>query len=78
MVMSQFQETQLLPVSFFQLHLVERFRTGIKRINVAYRENEKKTIYTIFNDMIQITLPVLQQKNNLSDDENSVFSLLKS
>lgn len=28
--------------------------------------------------MIQITLPVLQQKNNLSDDENSVFSLLKS
>ena len=48
MVMSQFQETQLLPVSFFQLHLVERFRTGIKRINVAYRENEKK-LYILFS-----------------------------
>lgn len=43
--MSQFQETQLLPVSFFQLHLVERFGTGIKKINEAYRENEKNYIY---------------------------------
>ena len=63
---------------FFQLHLIERFGTGIRRINEAYRENEKKPIYTIFNDMIQITLPVLQEQNNLSDDENSVFSALKN
>lgn len=28
--------------------------------------------------MIQITLPVLQEQNNLSDDENSVFSALKN
>lgn len=63
---------------FFQLHLIERFGTGIRRINEAYRENEKKPIYTILNDMIQITLPVLQEQNNLSDDENSVFSALKN
>ena len=28
---------------FFQLHLIERFGTGIRRINEAYQKNEKKT-----------------------------------
>ena len=39
---------------------------------------KKSLPYTIFNDMIQITLPVLQEQNNLSDYENSVFSALKN
>ena len=63
---------------FFQLHLIERFGTGIRRINEAYQTNEKKPIYKIFNDMIQITLPILQKQNDLTDDENAVFSLLKN
>ena len=33
---------------FFQLHLIERFGTGIRRINEAYRENEKN-LYILFS-----------------------------
>ena len=42
------------------------------------KKMKKKPIYKIFNDMIQITLPILQKQNDLTDDENAVFSLLKN
>lgn len=62
---------------FFRLHLIERFGTGIRRINESYRSSRVKPSFETTENTIRIILPVMQLNNNLSRDENKVFSALK-
>jgi len=62
---------------FFRLHLIERFGTGIRRINEEYKDATQKPIYDITDNTIRITLPVFQKNNHLTADENRIYSLLK-
>ena len=62
---------------FFRLHLIERFGTGIRRINEEYKDATQKPIYDITDNTIRITLPVFQKNNHLTADENKIYSLLK-
>ena len=62
---------------FFRLHLIERFGTGIRRINDEYENSAKKPVFEVSDTSIRITLPVMQEKNDLNPDENKVFQLLK-
>ncbi|MGN1066157.1 MAG: ATP-binding protein [Thermoguttaceae bacterium] len=62
---------------FFRLRMVEKFGTGIRRIVESYKDSNIKPIFDATENTVRITLPVLQLKNGLSQDENKVFGLLK-
>ncbi|MDD5603563.1 MAG: ATP-binding protein [Eubacteriales bacterium] len=62
---------------FLRLQMIERFGTGIRRINEAYINNEKKPVYDILPDLIKITLPVIGGKKDLMQDENQIYFILK-
>ena len=62
---------------FFRLHLIERFGTGIRRINDEYENSVRKPVFEVSDTSIRITLPVMQEKNDLAPDENKVYMLLK-
>lgn len=62
---------------FFRLHMIERFGTGIKRINEAYGESIKKPVFYVSEESIKIMLPVLEKINNLSEDENMIYLAAK-
>ncbi|MBR0463076.1 MAG: putative DNA binding domain-containing protein [Clostridia bacterium] len=62
---------------FFRLHLIERFGTGIRRINELYKSSEIKPVYDVTENSIRVVLPVISLVNDLSKDENDVYRLLK-
>ena len=62
---------------FLRLKMIERLGTGIRRINESYKNSNRKPVYDIQEDFIKVTLPVIEEKNNLTEDENRVYSLLK-
>ena len=61
---------------FFKLHHIERFGTGVKRINHAYADSEVNPLYGIFENSIRVTLPVVQKKTLQSEDERFVYQAL--
>ena len=63
---------------FYRLHMIERFGTGIRRINDAYRNSVTKPVFTVGENTICIILPVLQEKSNLLPDEQKIYALLKN
>ncbi len=67
---------RILGSVFFRLQLIEKFGTGIRRINEAYRESRIKPTFEVTDNSIRITLPVIQKQNDLMADENKVYSLL--
>ena len=62
----------------YRLHMIEKFGTGIRRINDTYQSSMIKPVYTVGENTICIVLPVLQEKNNLLPDEQKVYALLKN
>lgn len=63
---------------FFRLNLIERFGTGILRINESYKKSDAKAIYEISDTVIKITLPLVKANSELSNDESVIFKALKS
>lgn len=62
---------------FFRLKYIEKFGTGILRINYAYEESVKKPIYKVFDNSIMITLPVFETKGKLTTTERRLVHLLE-
>ncbi len=62
---------------FFRLRLIERFGTGIRRIQEEYRLSAVKPRFDIGESSIRVTLPALRAKNDLKPDENKVYMTLK-
>ena len=62
---------------FFRLRMIERFGTGIRRINESYKNSSVKPVYFLSENTIRITLPVTEHENSLSPDENTVYKLLR-
>ena len=67
---------RILGSVFFRLHLIEKFGTGIRRINEAYRGSRIKPTFEVTDNSIRITLPVVQKQNDLTADEDKVYSLM--
>ena len=63
---------------FYRLHMIEKFGTGIRRINDTYRNSMIKPVFTVSENTICIVLPVLQEKSDLLPDEQRIFALLKN
>ena len=62
---------------FYRLHLIERFGTGIKRINEAYKDSQARPVFEITENSIRIILPVKVVENNLLPDEERIYRLIK-
>ncbi len=61
---------------FFRLGYIEKFGTGIRRINQIYKDSIIKPDYKIFENSIVVVLPVLNTNRNvLKGDERIVFEL---
>lgn len=63
---------------FFRLKYIEKFGTGIMRINYAYKDALIKPDYHIFsNYSIQIILPVIKSDYKLNETEKKLLNILK-
>lgn len=63
---------------FFRLNLIEKFGTGIARINKEYTESLTKPNFKITHNNISITLPILEfNKMNLLKDEQGIYNVFK-
>ena len=62
---------------FFRLHYIERFRTGIARINRCYLAALIKPTYEVYDNSIRITLPLLTvSPPELNEDEQLIYHTL--
>lgn len=59
---------------FFRLNHIERFGTGVRRINSAYSENKIKPKFEVFDNSIKVVLPVIQKELPLSNDEKLIYN----
>ena len=67
----------IIGMVFFRLNLIERFGTGIRRIMECYKDNIQKTTFEISEHIIRISLPLLQERCDMSDDQNIIYKQLK-
>lgn len=63
---------------FFRLNIIENFGTGIRRIINSYKNLVKNPSFKIFDNSIEVKLPVVSNVYNLSDDEKKVIKALEN
>ena len=63
---------------FFRLNIIESFGTGIKRIKEAYKDSAKNPSFKIFDNSIEVKLPLILGVENLSQDETRVYKALEN
>ncbi|HXK53007.1 MAG TPA: ATP-binding protein, partial [bacterium] len=63
---------------FNRLNIIEKFGTGIARINKEYTHSITKPAFEVSENRIRIILPVCENDLiDLSEDENKIYQLLK-
>ena len=63
---------------FFRLEIIERYGTGIQRIQEAYKSSVKKPQFDISNNSIKIILPVIEKNiDKLTVDEKKIYKALQ-
>ncbi len=63
---------------FFRLDIIEKFGTGISRINECYKNSEVKPKFQPFENSIKVVLPVYNTQIALSDDEKAVYNAIRN
>ena len=58
---------------FFRLKYIEKFGTGILRINHLYRKSIKKPDYKVFENSIKVVLPVMEELGKFTEMEVVVW-----
>lgn len=61
---------------FFRLKYIEKFGTGIMRINYAYKNILVKPEYRIFSNSIRMILPVIKSDYKLNEAEKRLINIL--
>ena len=61
---------------FFRLHMIERFGTGIRRINEEYKDSFNKPKFEITQNSIKITLPLVDKNKGLTEKQRVVYKVL--
>lgn len=62
---------------FFRLKYIEKFGTGIMRINRSYSNALEKPSYQIFENSIQVVLPVIASDEELSEKERRILDIIR-
>lgn len=61
---------------FFRLNYIEKFGTGIRRINEAYANDIVKPKFQVYENSISVILPVFNLHSNISEEELKVIECL--
>ncbi|MBR5973969.1 MAG: putative DNA binding domain-containing protein [Clostridiales bacterium] len=61
---------------FHRLNLIEKFGTGIRRIKESYADSRTKPSFVVTEDIIKVTLPLLSDNMDLTQDELAVYRVL--
>ena len=62
---------------FFRLKYIEKFGTGIMRINRSYSNALEKPSYQIFENSIQVVLPVIPWDEELSEKDKNILDIIR-
>ncbi len=62
---------------FFRLKYIEKFGTGIMRINRSYSNALEKPSYQIFENSIQVVLPVIASDEELSEKDKKILDIIR-
>ena len=62
---------------FFRLKYIEKFGTGIMRINRSYSNALEKPSYQIFENSIQVVLPVIASDEKLSEKDKKILDTIR-
>lgn len=62
---------------FYRLRYIEKFGTGILRINNAYSDALVKPEYKVYENSITIVLPITTSTDKVSDDEKLIIDFLQ-
>lgn len=62
---------------FFRLKYIEKFGTGILRINQCYSNALEKPSYQIFENSIQVVLPVVASDEELSEKDRRILDIIR-
>ena len=68
---------RIIATIFLRLQMIERFGTGIRRIQESYVNSKVKPVFELGENSIKIILPVVVENNSLKADEDIVYNLLK-
>lgn len=60
----------------YRLNVIERFGTGVTRIKEAYKGQGVSPIFSVGENSILITLPVVGKVPNLTEDEQKIYKCL--
>lgn len=63
---------------FFRLRYIEKFGTGIRRINEAYSGAIDRPHFAVYAESLTVVLPVLRDEAVLSDEETQLLALLEA
>ena len=63
---------------FFRLNYIEMFGSGIKRIKAAYDDSLSKPEFRVFNNSIEVRLPVVESEITITDDEQAIIDILST
>lgn len=63
---------------FFRLKYIEKFGTGILRINQCYSNALEKPSYQIFENSIQVVLPVVASDEELSEKDRRILDIIRN
>lgn len=64
---------------FFRLKYIEKFGTGIRRILHAYEDNVVKPEFSLYENSIEVKLPIIERNSSmLSSEEQIVFHALSN
>lgn len=61
---------------FFRLDIIESFGTGIRRIKNAYSSSKKKPLFKVYENSLEVTLPIISGLEALTDDQNLIYNAL--
>lgn len=61
---------------FHRLNLIEKFGIGIRRIKESYASSQIKPAFAVTENLIKVTLPLLHENMDLTQDELAVYSVL--
>ena len=54
------------------------FGSGIKRIKAAYNDSLSKPEFKVFNNSIEVCLPIVESKTVISNDEQVIINILSN
>ena len=60
----------------YRLGIIEMYGTGIRRINAAYENSLIKPKFDVTENLIEITLPVIQCNSTLTADQQKIYTSL--